>query len=387
MIPAVNVRICGLVATCALAAVAAERPGQARRFPIPGHGSIVLEAPQAWRVASKPLENPPAISIQTRPESGEAFSIQVSSVFVDPAQDPDLTSASLKERMQKSADQALPRSVEKKATLVELRGKQAAGYYYSLTDKESTSAPGDYKYMTQGSVLTGRVLTVFTILQHESSGKEKDLALRMLADAAYSPGETNTPVQQDPTALRIDETDRAYRLSVPVSQLVLTIPKGGFKRATTQAGGATASPRYFYFTDDARKLQLSGWFESADGFTGVKKFWEQEMASWRKINAPEPRDVSFTKIGKWDAIVYDVPEASGSSTHVRAHRVQAGTWIDLHVSTVSGSRDSLASLLETLDVSEKQEGVMLLSRPGTVRGTMPQAIHVVVDTCPCSATA
>ena len=42
-----------------------------------------------------------------------------------------------------------------------------------------------------------------------------------------------------------------------MSQLVLTIPKGGFKRATTQAGGATASPRYFYFTDDGRKLQLS----------------------------------------------------------------------------------------------------------------------------------
>ena len=45
--------------------------------------------------------------IELRPPSGEAFSIQLSSVFVDPAQDPDLTLASLKERMQKSADQAV----------------------------------------------------------------------------------------------------------------------------------------------------------------------------------------------------------------------------------------------------------------------------------------
>src|SRR3954469_20146145 len=176
-------RICALVATCAQASFAAERPGQARRFPIPGHGSILLEVPEGWRVVSKQLEAAPAVEIQMGPASGEAFSIQVSSMFVDPAQDQHLTTASLKERMQQSADQSVSRSVEKKAVLVELRGKQASGYYYSLTDKESTSAPGDYKYMTQGSMITGRVLTVFTILEHDSSGKEKELGLRLLAEA------------------------------------------------------------------------------------------------------------------------------------------------------------------------------------------------------------
>ena len=124
-------------------------------------------------------------------------------------------------------------------------------------------------------------------------------------------------------------------------------------RATTQVGGATASPRYFYFTDDTKNLELSGWFESADGFAGVKKFWEQEMAAWPRSALPEPRNVTFTKIGKWDAIVYDVPEPSAPIKNVRAHWVQAGTWIDVHVSTTSGSRDSLASFLETLEVSEK----------------------------------
>jgi hypothetical protein len=287
------------------------------------------------------------------PSTGDAFSIQVSAVFVDPAQDPELSPASLKDRMQRTADQALPRAVEKEARLVELRGKQAAGYYFSLTDKESTSAPGDYKYMTQGSFLTGCVLTVFTVLQHDSSRAEKDLALRMFAEAAYSPTETAEPAAPNPEALQIDETARGHRLSMPVSRLALTIPKGGFKRATSKAGSAASSPRYFYFTDEARRLQLSGWFESAQGFSGVKKFWEGETAQWRRSNLPEPRNVSFTKIGGWEAILYDVPDAAGPSSHVRAHWVQGDTWIDLHLSTMSGSREGLVALLETLGVSEK----------------------------------
>ena len=154
-----------------------------------------MSVPRGWRVTSKSLQEPPAVSIQMGPSSGDAFSIQVSAVFVDPAQDPELSPASLKDRMQRTADKALPRAVEKEARLVELRGKQAMGYYFSLTDKESTSAPGDYKYMTQGSFLTGRVLTVFTVLQHDSSGAEKEQALRIFAEAAHSPTDSAEPAQ------------------------------------------------------------------------------------------------------------------------------------------------------------------------------------------------
>jgi hypothetical protein len=348
-------RLLALPLVCGLAASAAVlEPGQPRRFSIPGRGSLILSVPQGWRVASNSLAEPPAVSIKMGPSSGDAFSVQVSSVFIDPAQAPSLSLASLKDRMQKTAEAALPRAVEKEAKLVEVRGKEAEGYYFSLTDKESTSATGDYKYMTQGSFQTGRVVTVFTLLQHDPSRAEKDLALRMFAEAAYSPTETAEPSERNPTALEIDETARDYRLSVPVSRLVLTIPKGGFNRATSRAaGGAASSPRYFYFTDEARRLQLSGWFENAQGFSGVNKFWEAETAQWRRSNLPEPRDVSFTKTGGWDAMVYDVADAAGPSSHVRAHWVQADTWIDLHVSTMSGSREGLVTLLKTLEVKEK----------------------------------
>jgi hypothetical protein len=45
--------------------------------------------------------------------------------------------------------------------------------------------------------------------------------------------------QSDP-ALTIAESGDNYRLSVPVSRLVMTIPKGAFTVANVSAGGATA---------------------------------------------------------------------------------------------------------------------------------------------------
>jgi hypothetical protein len=44
--------------------------------------------------------------------------------------------------------------------------------------------------------------------------------------------------QSDP-ALTIAESGDNYRLSVPVSRLVMTIPKGAFTVANVSAGGAT----------------------------------------------------------------------------------------------------------------------------------------------------
>ena len=103
---------------------------------------------------------------------------------------------------------------------------------------------------------------------------------------------------------------------------------------------------------------LERWFEHAQKFAGVKNFWAEETAQWRRNNLPEPRDVSFTKIGGWDAIAYEVPAGAGTSSHIRGHWVQSETWIDLHLSITSDrpaseSRTALVAFLETLDVSQK----------------------------------
>src|SRR6185369_6675418 len=63
--------------------------------------------------------------------------------------------------------------------------------------------------------------------------------------------------------ISIKSFDDRYELTVPVSSLVVTIPKGRLALQNQAIGGATDSPRYFKFEDRDRGIIISGWFESA----------------------------------------------------------------------------------------------------------------------------
>src|SRR5258707_10465912 len=71
------------------------------------------------------------------------------------------------------------------------------------------------------------------------------------------------------TTLEIVESAGNYVLTVPVSRLVMTIPKGKLAVKANRAGGSADSPRYFYFEDKDSALFISGWFESDQGFSGI----------------------------------------------------------------------------------------------------------------------
>jgi hypothetical protein len=63
--------------------------------------------------------------------------------------------------------------------------------------------------------------------------------------------------------------------------------------------------------------------------------------------------------GGWDVVAYDVSLPSGiTSAHLRAERVLAGTWIDLHLSTTSTRppatlRAELLAALARVEVAQK----------------------------------
>ena len=50
---------------------------------------------------------------------------------------------------------------------------------------------------------------------------------------------------------------------------------------------------------------------------------------------PQPREVAFERIGNWDTVFYDMGSPAGTNSHVRAHWVQAETWIDVHISVTT----------------------------------------------------
>ena len=158
--------------------------------------------------------------------------------------------------------------------------------------------------------------------------------------------------------LKIAEDATNFVLTVPVSRLVMTIPKGGFQVQRGAKGGAGNSPRYFYLEDPSGPLIISGWFESADGFSDIQSFWKKETAAWKRQGIAKPHDVSFEHIGTWNAVLYDMTGSDATNTDIRAHWVQAGTWIDIHLSLAghqAGSREKLRGVLQSIKVTERAQ--------------------------------
>ena len=160
-----------------------DRPA-ALPYAIPGHGRLNLSVPAGWRVTSKALAQPPSLNLRFGPSSGDGFSLQVTAVWLDADKLANTTQASLKATAIRSAEGPLRQAVEKAAVIQDLRGAQSAGFFFSLTDR--APPPGEYKYLTQGTYLTGEVMVVFTLLHREMPSPEKEQAIRMLTDSTHS---------------------------------------------------------------------------------------------------------------------------------------------------------------------------------------------------------
>lgn len=179
-----------------------------------------------------------------------------------------------------------------------------------------------------------------------------------LAKIVPKPGGQVAQESDKAVTLTITEAAGQYVLAVPVSRLVMTIPKGSLRIAPTAVGGATGSPRYFSFASESPALIITGWFESADGFSTIQAFWTAETGAWTRQHLPTPQDVSFVQIGRWNAVLYDLPVPVGRETNIRAHWVQGDTWIDIHLSLTDDLssrelRSRLRAELESITVTQK----------------------------------
>jgi len=152
-------------------------------FPIPGHGSLRLVTPDGWEVESSTLREPPSLTLHVTPKAGNSFDIQITSAALDGKQRADATPVSIKERVQRAATELLPQSVEKVADIREIKGAEVVGYFYGLTDRNP--GPGEFKFLTQGTFLTGDVLSAFTVLHRVQTSPEVTQAIRMFTDAKH----------------------------------------------------------------------------------------------------------------------------------------------------------------------------------------------------------
>jgi hypothetical protein len=164
----------------------------------------------------------------------------------------------------------------------------------------------------------------------------------------------------DATLLATETADR-IELTVPVSRLILSFPKGSLAAVAGERTGAQAHPRYFHYADANSGLVVSGWIESSDAFEGFRKFWIGELAAMKKSGMPPTTPPVAVEAGEWIGIAYEIAlpgTTDVTNTHIRAELLRAGTWADLHISlttaeSVPVAREKLARFLKSITVREK----------------------------------
>jgi hypothetical protein len=182
------------------------------------------------------------------------------------------------------------------------------------------------------------------------------LALLLGCSSPPAPSGAATPVTGAAATLSVVERNDEFELSVPASRLVLRFPRGGLVRATGPKVLATANPRYFLFEDRSSGAVLSGWFEPAERFERVRATWQGDLKARAATAQP---GAAFAQIGSWDTGSY-VMDLGGEmrQSHLYAHLVRAGTWIELHLSAL-GRRphaeqlEMLTEMIRSIQIQEK----------------------------------
>jgi hypothetical protein len=165
-------------------ATPAESPSPERGlYPLPAHGTLRLPLPEGWRVSTGLQADPPALQLRIEPPKGDAFTLQMTAVWLTAERLAVLTPEKVRADTIQAATVPLQRSEERIATPEEFRGAESEGYYFSLTNR--SAAPGDYKYLVQGITVTGEVMLVFSFQYREKPCVERDEALQMLANSSY----------------------------------------------------------------------------------------------------------------------------------------------------------------------------------------------------------
>jgi hypothetical protein len=154
-----------------------------RRYPLADHSSIQLNVPASWKdeVRQPPKGLPPTIWFG--PQTGASFKALVTPLWPRKKDVPPASADKIRQLVHQEARRVKPVAVEKTIAIKELKGSSSIGYYFSVTDRAPKK--GEYKYMTQGIIRIGEVLTTFTILTNDGQESIVSEAIAMLKGAVH----------------------------------------------------------------------------------------------------------------------------------------------------------------------------------------------------------
>ena len=168
-------------------AIAAD--GEKKAFALPDNSKLELAIPAVWKdelktnQAPKGSQGPAATTIALTPRDGAPFEVFVTPIARQKPGGSADTAIQMRHNVQQAADKVKPSAVESYLPVEHLTGAPGLGYYFSATDREPK--PGEFKYLTQGMLLVGDVVTSFTILTNDGQEKAKEQALALLKSASH----------------------------------------------------------------------------------------------------------------------------------------------------------------------------------------------------------
>lgn len=309
-----------------------------------GHGAISLDVVPGWKLQHKPAGDVGYYFI-ARSSSRNQAAIQITVIETPP--DKPVKAGDIVNLLNGAAQVYLPGSVEKRVEPHGMLLAQGSGCWAQFTDAALVgrpTVPGDYKITRSAIIALDEHTVAAATMQFDvPNGSEPSAMLAMLSSLRFVQGRT---VAEAPP----ESGDSGFEFTVPGSALLLHIALTGMEEDNLRTGGGTDQPGYFRISRAKPNLVISGWFEPDGKYSGLMKFWNGEAATMATNGLPQPRNVMFSRQGKWEFVSYDVVMAGATFCHVRAELKQSGTWIDLHLSmTATGSPvEARAELLAAL---------------------------------------
>jgi len=169
-----------LITSIALAA----GPRAIRKYPISDHGVLELNVPNSWKGdIHKPQKDVPPTIIFS-PKKGNDFQVLITVLWDKIGEQGFNSQDKIRTYVQEDGQKILPKAVETKLLVQQMRGVNNTGYFFSLTDKAPN--PGEFRYMTRGGMAVGNLLLNVTILYRVKDSEFVKDALSVLREAKQS---------------------------------------------------------------------------------------------------------------------------------------------------------------------------------------------------------
>ncbi|MCL5037786.1 MAG: hypothetical protein M1269_11820 [Chloroflexi bacterium] len=151
-----------------------------RSYEMPGHVILQFIVPPDWKELIRGSRwGPPTIELY--PRDSNDFLVVLDITLTKKSGENYNNPAVIRKKVEEEGNKLLEISVEKSLVIQELKGTEAIGYYYSITDK--APKPGEYTYMTQGRIDTLDFQVSFSIFFKDRSAPYENEALEMLKTA------------------------------------------------------------------------------------------------------------------------------------------------------------------------------------------------------------